>query len=108
MRTKILRKSGWDLNPSDKVVNSILARIEANDGHCPCHNTGHDTVCPCSDYRENNVCHCTLYVKKKEQPCIGVVVQSPIRPLKVSDKKLMPTSKPDTIWAKGSAVLATV
>lgn len=108
MRTKILRKPGWDLNPSDKVVNSILARVEANNGHCPCHNTGHDTICPCSDYRENNVCYCTLYVKKKEQLCVGVVASSPIKPLKASDKKPMPIPKPPTIQVKGSAVPATV
>lgn len=60
----ILRKEGWDLNPNDKVVNSILKRAEANDGNCPCHNTGVDTRCPCSDYREKDMCHCTLYVRK--------------------------------------------
>lgn len=60
---QILRKPGWMLNPNDKLVNAILKRAEANDGHCPCHNTGHDTKCPCSDYRENDNCHCNLYVK---------------------------------------------
>lgn len=60
---KIMRKPGWNLNPNDKVVNSVLSRCEANGGHCPCHNEGHDTMCPCSDYRENDICHCTLYVK---------------------------------------------
>ena len=59
---KIMRKPGWDLNPSDKVVNSILAKCEANNGECPCHNEGYDKHCPCSDYRENDECHCTLYV----------------------------------------------
>ena len=57
---KIMRKPGWDLNPNDKVVNSILAKCEANNGEC--HNEGHDKHCPCSDYRENDECHCTLYV----------------------------------------------
>lgn len=108
MRTKILRKPGWDLNPNDKVVNSVLARVEANDGHCPCHNTGHDTMCPCSDYRENNVCHCTLYVKKKEQLCVGVMVPNPTKFLKTSDKKPISAPKPNTIQVKESAVLATV
>lgn len=60
---QILRKEGWILNPNDKIVNSIIKRIEKNDGKCPCHNTGHDTKCPCSDYREQDICHCSLYVK---------------------------------------------
>ena len=29
---KILRKEGWKLNDSDKIVNAILKRCEANDG----------------------------------------------------------------------------
>ena len=62
---QILRKEGWILNPNDKIVNSIIKRIEKNDGKCPCHNTGYDTKCPCSDYREQDVCHCSLYVKAK-------------------------------------------
>lgn len=60
----ILRKEGWQLNPNDKLVNSILKRIERNDGECPCENNSEDKHCPCSDYRENDICHCTLYVKK--------------------------------------------
>lgn len=70
---KIYRKPGWALNPNDKIVNSVLARAEANGGHCPCHNTGHDTICPCSDYREDDVCHCSLYVKRKESLFVGTV-----------------------------------
>ena len=67
--TQIMRKDGWMINPSDKIVNSVLRLIERNGGHCPCHNTGHDTKCPCSDYREKDVCHCGLYVRKeKEEP----------------------------------------
>lgn len=61
---QILRKEGWVLNPDDRVVNAILKRCEANNGECPCHNTGVDKRCPCSDYRENDVCHCNLYLKK--------------------------------------------
>lgn len=76
---KIYRKPGWALNPSDKVVNSIFTRIEANEGHCPCHNTGHDTMCPCSDYRENDVCHCTLYVKQKEFDYTRVAKSVPLK-----------------------------
>lgn len=59
----ILRKDGWMLNPNDKVVNSILKRIENNNGECPCHNTCEDKHCPCSGYRENDKCCCNLYVK---------------------------------------------
>lgn len=61
--TQILRKEGWMLNPSDKVVNAILKAVERNNGECPCHNDGVDKHCPCSDYREENICHCNLYVK---------------------------------------------
>ena len=61
---QIFRKEGWVLNPDDSVVNAILKRCEANNGECPCHNTGVDKRCPCSDYRENDICHCNLYLKK--------------------------------------------
>ena len=61
----ILRKEDWELNPNDKLVNSILKRIEMNDGQCPCENNSEDKHCPCSDYRENDICHCTLYIKKE-------------------------------------------
>lgn len=60
---KILRKTGWVLNPNDEVVNSILKRCEANNGECPCHNNSTDKRCPCSDYKENDICHCGLYLK---------------------------------------------
>lgn len=60
----IYRKEGFDLNPSDKIVNSILKRVEKNNGECPCHNNSIDKKCPCSDYRDNNICHCGLYIKK--------------------------------------------
>ena len=63
---QILRKEGWVLNPNDKVVNAILRRCEANNGECPCHNTGEDKKCPCSDYRENDKCHCGLYLKLED------------------------------------------
>ena len=61
---QLLRKEGWVLNPDDRVVNAILKRCEANNGECPCHNTGVDKRCPCSDYRESDICHCNLYLKK--------------------------------------------
>lgn len=63
----IHRKQGWMLNPNDKVVNSILARVENNDGECPCVNDGktrEDRLCPCKSYRENDKCCCNLYVKE--------------------------------------------
>lgn len=59
----IHRKMGWQLNPNDKVVNSILKMIEKNDGKCPCHNTSKDPHCPCTSYLEDNICHCGLYKK---------------------------------------------
>lgn len=62
----IYRKQGWELNPKDKVVNSILKMIENNNGECPCHNTSEDKHCPCSNYRENDVCECGLYLKIKD------------------------------------------
>lgn len=62
---KILRKEGWELNPNDKVVNSILRRIVKCDGECPCDNHSEDKHCPCSDYREKDKCHCGLYIKKE-------------------------------------------
>jgi len=62
----ICRKSGWQLNPEDKIVNAIFKRIEKCNGECPCDNPGQnheDRLCPCKEYRENNVCHCQLYIK---------------------------------------------
>lgn len=61
----ILRKEGWIINPSDKVVNGILRMLDKNGGVCPCHNESEDKHCPCSDYREKDICHCNLYVKQK-------------------------------------------
>lgn len=61
---KIYRKEGFDLNPNDKIVNSIFKRVENNNGECPCHNNSIDKKCPCSDYRDNDICHCGLYIKK--------------------------------------------
>ena len=61
---KIYRKEGFDLNPNDKIVNSIFKRVENNNGECPCHNNSIDKKCQCSDYRDNDICHCGLYIKK--------------------------------------------
>lgn len=63
---KIYRKEGWEINPNDKIVNSIFKMLERSDGICPCHNESEDNHCPCSDYRDNNICHCNLYIKKYE------------------------------------------
>lgn len=63
---EIYRKPGWVLNPRDKVVNSIIKRIEKNNGECPCANPGEtheDRLCPCTMYRENDKCCCGLYLK---------------------------------------------
>ena len=63
---EIYRKLGWVLNPNDKVVNSIIKRIEKNNGECPCVNPGEtheDRLCPCKTYRENDKCCCGLYLK---------------------------------------------
>ena len=65
----ILRKPGWQLNPNDKVVNSILKRVEKNDGECPCANVGEtheDRLCPCKGYREGDHCCCRLYIKEHD------------------------------------------
>ena len=61
---RIFRKEGWKLNDNDNVVNSIIRRIEINEGECPCHNESEDRHCPCTDYRFNDKCHCGLYVKE--------------------------------------------
>lgn len=63
---EIYRKEGWVLNPKDKVVNSIIKRINNNNGECPCTNPGQtkeDRLCPCAEYRLNDKCHCGLYLK---------------------------------------------
>lgn len=58
---QILRKEGWILNPDDKIVNSILKRVEGNNGECPCINDSEDKHCPCSNYRFKDYCCCGLY-----------------------------------------------
>lgn len=59
-----IKDETWMLNPNEKVVKGITKGIERNNGHCPCHNTGEDTLCPCSNYRFHDHCCCNLYVKK--------------------------------------------
>lgn len=59
---EILRIKGFKLNDNDKIVNSILKRVEKNNGECPCSaNTSEDKHCPCSSYREGRGCCCGLY-----------------------------------------------
>ena len=56
-------QSGWQLNPNEKIVNSIINGINRCDGECPCNNDSEDKHCPCSNYRLNDKCCCKLYVK---------------------------------------------
>ena len=56
-------QSGWQLNPNEKIVNSIIKGINRCDGECPCNNDSEDKHCPCSNYRLNDKCCCKLYVK---------------------------------------------
>lgn len=66
LKIEVVRKEGWDLNPDDKVVNSIFRALEKTHGHCPCYHKdriGHDQ-CPCCQYLEHDQCYCGLYVKK--------------------------------------------
>lgn len=63
-------KDGWKLNPNQKVVDSILKRLEICEGECPCSNPGEtlaDRICPCKEYRDNDHCCCTLYVKDEKK-----------------------------------------
>ena len=60
---EILIKEGWILNSNDKIVNSILKRVEENNGLCPCQNDSEDKHCPCSNYRVLDHCCCGLYKK---------------------------------------------
>lgn len=63
---KIVRKSGYDINPNDSIVNEIFRQLERKDGHCPSKvpdRDGHD-YCPCHDWLANNKCYCGLYIKK--------------------------------------------
>lgn len=47
-----------------KVYDTIMARLEMNDGYCPCQpSKTHDTLCPCKYMRKYNTCRCGLYVK---------------------------------------------
>jgi hypothetical protein len=63
---EIHRKVGWTLNPNDKIVNSILSKIEKNNGECPCVNNSINKHCPCTNYLEKDICCCGLYYKVKD------------------------------------------
>ena len=59
----ILRKEGWKLNPSDKIVNSIFKILQKNGGICPCHHSDDgDLHCPCESYRLKD--NCKLYINE--------------------------------------------
>lgn len=60
-------KSGWILNPNEKIVFGIIKGINRCDGYCPCSNTSDDKHCPCSNYRINDICCCKLYIKDYEE-----------------------------------------
>lgn len=62
---KILRKSGWIINPNDEIVNKVLNGLIESEGHCPTnvHNRIGHNQCPCSAYIQCDVCYCGLYVK---------------------------------------------
>ena len=55
-------KSGWKLNPNEKIVNGIIKGINRCNGECPCSNSSDDKHCPCSNYRDNDICCCGLYL----------------------------------------------
>jgi hypothetical protein len=71
-----IKDETWMLNPNEKVVKGITKGVERNNGHCPCHNTGEDTLCPCSNYRLHDHCCCNLYVKKPIEEIINEVLTS--------------------------------
>ena len=59
-------KTGWILNPNEKIVNGIIKGINRNNGDCPCKNDSEELKCPCSGYRLYDHCCCKLYVKPEE------------------------------------------
>lgn len=61
-------KEGWQLNPNEKVVNSITKLLEKNDGMCPCTHPDNDgdLHCPCDSYLLKDKCCCNLYIRKND------------------------------------------
>lgn len=71
---QILRKEGFILNTSDKIVNGVLKGLDRCGGKCPCYHKeegdetpDEDLICPCKEYRENDHCRCNLYIKETKQ-----------------------------------------
>lgn len=70
---KLAQQKGWQLNPSERIVNSILKRENVNfekygQYYCPC-KPDHipENVCnPCvgspSEIAQDGHCHCNLFV----------------------------------------------
>lgn len=67
------KKSGFNLNPDDKVVDFLIEGLIANEKsrgkvYCPCR-IGDiiDNVCPCAFHKDeiarDGKCHCELFVK---------------------------------------------
>lgn len=68
---KIAEENGWKLTP---YADKIIARVNANEGFCPCkseeerkEHPENNYLCPCSlcekDIEETNFCHCHLFCK---------------------------------------------
>lgn len=56
------------LNPDDRYVKEIRAKLKDNNGYCPCAiEKTRDTKCMCREFREQidrgepGYCHCELY-----------------------------------------------
>lgn len=58
-----LKKRHMVVTRQSKVYDTITARLELNDGYCPCQpSKTPDTLCPCKYMRKYNTCRCGLYV----------------------------------------------
>lgn len=58
-------KYGMKVNPDGDHVKSILDKLEANNGYCPCMPMKtQDTICPCKYMRKFKACRCGLYVQE--------------------------------------------
>lgn len=59
-----LKKRHMAVTRQSKVYDTITARLEMNDGYCPCQpSKTPDTLCPCKYMRQYNTCRCGLYVR---------------------------------------------
>lgn len=72
---KIAEEKGFILSP---YAEKIIARVNANDGFCPCvsqkereSHPENNYECPCSlmekDVKEIGYCHCHLFLKPEEE-----------------------------------------